>query len=286
MNFKNLEKKKVISAVAIVLGVISGAYVSYAYLPMATGGSMIVTQRDVSTYRSAISELQLITGNGEKPTREDALKTIATTYAQYDLLKKKGIVLDPEKVNLYVESSTPLKGILKRLKASLGEERYFRTITLPTAIGKPFADYYSVADPKAQQAKNLLSNAMSSSLNAAAEKDSLKVQDITIPNEQDTAQFFDAAAKSIGKPISQIIDGGGMWLVVQPRERVENKIVASAVSIPKTPPADFFQSELKTAGVPLRVKPWAFYSDNKFFTPPAAPAEAKKEEAAANAPQK
>lgn len=279
INFMQLDKKKVTTIIAVCTALIGISYGAYAYLPLATGGSYSVTQRDVATYRDTMKQLVTVTGEGEVPSYSDALKTITATYAQYDLLKKKGIMINQDRANALIESSSPLKGILKNLRSNLGDERYFFTVTLPAAIGQPFNEYYSATDPKGEQARSILQNAIAASLASAAEKAGLKSQDITITNTPDTASFFDAASKSIGKPIEKIIDNGPSFLIVQPRERLENKILATALIVPKTPAPEFFMAELKKANIPMQVKLWTVYSDNKFFTPPPAPVDAKKEDA-------
>lgn len=280
----NLDKRKITIGLGVIATIAGMAYGAYAYLPMATGGGYNVTHRDVSAYRNAMVKLVEITGEGDVPSREDSLKAIAATYAQYDLLKKKGMQINQDKVNALIESQSPLKGVLKQMRSSLGEERYYYTVTLPAAIGRPFADYYSATDPKAQDARNVLQNAVASSLSTAAEKAGLKFQDITITNSEDAAMLFDAASKSIGKPIDKIIDSGNSYLIVQPRERLDNKIFATAVLVPKTPPAEFFMTEIKKANVALKVKPWCLYADNKFFAAPAPPTavDTKQTEGAGN----
>ena len=284
-NFRelNLDKKTITTVAAVLALVATGTYCAYAYLPLAKGGSFSVTQRDVSTYRSTMAQLVSVTGQGDVPTREESLKAMAITYAQYDLLKKKGIILNQERVNTLIENTSPLKGILKGLKASLGDERYFYTVTLPAAIGRPFAEYYSATDPKGEDARKILQNAMASSILSAAANAGLKTQDITINNAEDSAALYDAATKSVGRPIEKIIDNGTTFLIVQPKEKLDNKVVATAVLVPKTNPIEFFQGEIKKSNVALKVNKWCFYADNKFFE---AAADVKKEEAPASAAQK
>ena len=277
--------KKKISIIAGALAICATAsFGVYAYVPMAKSGGYSVTQRDVSVYRNTMATLVQVTGQGEVPSREESLKAMAITFAQYDLLKKKGIVINQDKVNTLIESTSPLKGVLKQLRASLGEEKYFYDVTLPAAIGRPFADYYASADPKAEDARKVLQNALSTSLGSAASSAGLKTQDITIANVEDSAALFEAASKSIGKPIERIVDSGTNYLIVQPKEKVENKIVATIVSVPKTAPIEFFQSEIKKSGVTMKVNPWCLYADNKFFDVPKA--DAKKDEGTSNATQK
>ena len=280
-----LDKKKLTILAASLITTLAGMYSAYAWLPLATGGTHSITQKDVSAYRAAMRKLVETTGEGEVPSREDALKAMATTFAQMDLLQKKGVTLDREKANLVVQDSSPLKGVLKSLKQELGEDRYFYTVTLPATIGRPFLSYYNAADPKSVKAQEILRDAMSTTIHSAAQKAGLQAQEMEIRMTPENNEFFNVAGKSIGKVIDKVVDNGTSLLVIEPKEKLEGKVTALAINIPKTPPAEFFRAQMAANGIKLQVKPWTLYADNKFFpTPePAKKAEQPAAEGDSNA---
>ena len=269
-----LDKKKISVLVAAAVLLFGGIYSAYAWLPLATGGNHSVTQRDVSDYRAIVAKITAITGTGETPTREEALKTMAITYAQYDLLAKKGVQLDKDKANQMVLDGSPLKGMLKKIKEDLGEDRYYQIVTLPTVIGQPFAAYYGNADPKAGKAAEILKDAMATSLESAAAKASLRTQEMEIGLTRDNGEFIELMGRNTGRIIDKIIDNGNSYLILQPKEKLQNKVLASAILVGKTPPSEFFKAEITTNNIPLQIKPWTFYAKNTFFEkPPVNPSQ-------------
>lgn len=268
MEFKKiqLDKQKLIKiAVGCALAAVATSGL-YAYLPLATAGKHHITERDVQTYINASKQFGQITGTETNIGKEDALKTLAVSYAQFDLLSSKGIVIDREKGNTALENTSPLKGLLKKLKTDLGDERYFNTITLPAIIGQPFSAYYNNNDKQSAFAQEILKIGINaSSLQAAAEKAGQKIIQISIPNTQETAEFYTIADKNIGGIINKIIDNGGSYLIVQPTTKDERLINAQAIAIPKTLPVAFFKEEIKKANIILKIQPWTLYASNKFF---------------------
>lgn len=265
MNQFNLDRRMSSVVVACLAAATVLAYVVYAWVPLATGGSRHITQRDVASYRCAVRKLVAISGSGEVPTYEEALKTLVVTMAQYELLTKKGMKIDPERTNQYILDMTPLKGTLKSLREELGDDRYFFTVTLPAAVGRPFADYYNISDPKISKASSILKDAMATSLQTAASKAGIPTQEIEIPLAQENSALARVVDQSLGHVLNKLVDNGTSVLVVLPKEKLSDKILASVISIPKTPPTEFLRYELAAQRIPLTVKPWALYASNNFF---------------------
>jgi hypothetical protein len=276
------KKVKIIAGSSVVAAV--ALYCIYAFLPLAYGGTHSITHKDVASYRSSVKALSAVAGNDEIPTYEDAIKTIAISYAQYDILKIKGAQFEQSKIITALESESPYKGVLRRLKSDMGDERYFSTVALPALIGRPFLEYYNANDPQTTRAREIMTTAINSSFTAGAEKAGLPVKDITIPAGQDTAALYEAASKSIGKTVDKLIDNGNSYMIVQSRSQVGDKIAAGAIIVPKTPPQEFFLAQIKANNVKLEVAPWCVYSNNKFFKPaePAPKAQAKAEDGPSN----
>lgn len=243
---------KIGKIVTILVGLVSLGQLAANYAPIVKIGNTSYTYSDLVEYRSLSKKVAAIRGDKTVINYTSVFESLAAAAMEKEILDANNLsIKDKERVTAEVIAQSPYAGVLKKEKDKIGDERFYKLFVAPLVSDKNFASYYISKDPNRKVANEALQAAMTSGLQAAADKAGNKAVRINVPINSDTAGLVEEARKSIGTVITKYVEDGTGYTVIQPVEVAESHIVVDAVFIQRMAIPSFVEKELKSANVDM-----------------------------------
>ena len=259
-----LKIKSNVKALSVTAICCIAAGVTLYYVPAFKAGSATYSLRDVTAVASLQSRVAEAVG-AAAPGYRGAAETLAIAGIQKQVLAAQKAGLNSQVAMQLVEQRAVAPGFLLAAKKSMGEDRYYRTVIEPVALGEVFVAYYNTNDPARKAASAALSVARQAGVSVVAQQQNLKVEQLQVPVENPANAAFVVKCKAVGinGVVDAVIEDAAGFMVVQARGITDQVVSADVVRVPRTPFGKFLLDQAKENKISIRTMPWFPWSTSR-----------------------
>lgn len=253
-------KQDIFKRSIVAFGAVLALVIAINYAPVLKVGthSTAYTWGDVIRFYEASTVVDDIMGGRTLSGRGDTFHLLTVTAMKKEILTAKGIEINPDVAVLNVETRTPLKGMLKKVKSTLGSG-YYRLHVEPLVVSEIFSVYYRANEPWRKTAIKVLESVKESGLEEGARKTGMKAEPMFIPDTPANSAFMtEIRAADMKNPLyGKLVEDAAAYLVLRVKEIKKEGVMVDAIVVRKQQVGDFIQAELKANRIPVS---YAFYS--------------------------
>lgn len=230
------------------------------------GHSTDISLRDARRYALASNSLMEIFSETPVSVKaNDALLNLTLVGIQKEVLSANKIEI-PEKdaTQLFEQKNKMFVGMTSKIRQKLGKD-YYRLWVEPYIVNMVFNNYYTANEPNIKNAQEVSTYAKSNGLEAASQKYSLPINDISLSETAENTQLINYIKSLKPGIIDKPIDNGTTYLIAYYTGNQGNNYFLKVISVNKQLPKDFLMKKAVELKIPIEFKVWSIYR-NGWFT--------------------